>query len=568
MSTEATPEPQDIQSNTSAKRVAWRDGLGLGALTLVLGLPSLWFPFDRDHGYFAYIGQTILTGGMPYRDAWDVTPPGIYLIYAWAFRLFGISELAPHLLELIFMLVTVPLQYLVVRRAAGRAAGLVAAAGLAVCYYSLGAFNTARLDGFGFLPAAGAVALLGLRPPGRPLAWWRIGLAGLLVGGLAVLKYPYALLFLPLTPLVVARREWLASLGRLLVWGTGCAVLPLATLTWLTVGGAREAWLESLAYGTGYNAATREGWHFVWEGLRRFGEKAGGYPLLYLGGLAAALLAVKSSRRIGRLCAAWLLAMVLAIFAQAKYYNYHFVVLLAPLTALAGMWLAEVWGELRQRSPRWNALTLLIPIIALQSSATVVIAYKERLKDVRSVLHGDWRHFRSGTLPRDEVNEVSAYLKARTTAGDTIYIWGSQAVIYFLSGHRSPSRFMTCEPLVVPWVSPHFREEFLTAVRRAPPKYWLVTHGDGTPFLPRFYEDYLGQWPELQQFVANTYVWEKRIGQTDIYRRQPEESQVGGLEGGAGAIHAQTAAAVVLGSTGTSLSVEGGLAAARPADGH
>lgn len=521
MSTELTAKHRDTDSSRPVRDRAWGDVALLGVLTLVLGLPSLWFPFARDHGYFAYIGHTILTGGMPYRDGWDVTSPGVFLIYAWAFRLFGVSELAPHLLELLFMLVTVPLQYLVARQAAGRGAGLVAAAGLAVCYYGLNAFNIARLDGFGFLPAVGAVALLGLRSPDRPLAWWRIGLAGLLLGGLAVLKYPYALLFLALTPLVVGRCRPLPCVGRIAAWGAGFAVLPLSTVLWLTVRGAREAWLESVAYGTGYSTAAREGWHFVWEGLRRFGEEAGGQPLLYLGGLAAALLAVKAGRPIGRLCAAWLLAVALAIFAQGKYYNYHFVALLAPLTALAGMWLAEAWAELRHRTPRWNALTLLIPIIVIQNTATLAIAYKERLKDVRSLVGGDWGHFRAGTLPRDEVNEISAYIKARTTTDDTIYIWGAQAVIHFLSGRRSPSRFMTCEPLVVPWVPPHFREEYLEALRRAPPKYWLVTHGDGTPFLPQFYEYYLDEWPELKQFVAKTYVWETKIGQTDIYRRQP-----------------------------------------------
>lgn len=525
MSTGLPEEHQHTESSTLVRRQAWREAILLGVFTLLLGLPSLWFPFARDHGYFAYIGHTILTGGMPYLDAWDVTSPGIYLLYAGAFWLFGVSELSPHLLELIFMLVTVPLQYLVVRHAAGRGAGLVAGVGLAVWYYSLGAFNTARLDGFGFLPIVGAMALLGLRSPDRPPAWWRTGLAGLLLGGLAVLKYPYALLFLALTPLVITRRGLFPSLGRLLAWAGGFVVLPLSTVLWLTSGGALEAWLESLAYGNGYSTAGREGWRFVWEGLRRFGEEGGGHPLFYLGGLAAALLMVKAGRRMGRLYAAWLVAMTLAVFTQGKYYNYHFVCLIAPLTALTGMWLAEVRRESQGRLLRWNALSLVIPIITVQTSVTLALAYKERLKDVQSMVRGDWGHFRAGTLPRDEVHELSADIKARTSPEETVYIWGAQAVIYFLSDRRSPSRFVTCEPLVVPWVSPRFREEFLEALRRAPPKYWLVTHGDGTPFLPRFYEYYLDEWPDLQRFVAETYEWETRIGQTDIYRRQPRATR-------------------------------------------
>src|ERR1043166_2581740 len=54
----------------------------LALLAAPLLAPSLWYPFGRDQGVFAYAGRVILRGGWPYRDVWDLKPPGIYYTYA------------------------------------------------------------------------------------------------------------------------------------------------------------------------------------------------------------------------------------------------------------------------------------------------------------------------------------------------------------------------------------------------------------------------------------------------------------------------------------------------------
>jgi hypothetical protein len=41
-------------------------------LTFLWAIASLWFPFRWDHGIMASVGDTIVRGGMPYRDAWDM----------------------------------------------------------------------------------------------------------------------------------------------------------------------------------------------------------------------------------------------------------------------------------------------------------------------------------------------------------------------------------------------------------------------------------------------------------------------------------------------------------------
>src|SRR5512137_1754587 len=59
----------------------WSFAALLVALLLVR-LPSVVQPAGGDQGIYAYVGQSILRGEVPYRDAWDQKPPGVHLTYA------------------------------------------------------------------------------------------------------------------------------------------------------------------------------------------------------------------------------------------------------------------------------------------------------------------------------------------------------------------------------------------------------------------------------------------------------------------------------------------------------
>ena len=54
----------------------------LAVALLLARLPSVVQPAGGDQGIYAYVGQSILKGEVPYRDAWDQKPPGVHLTYA------------------------------------------------------------------------------------------------------------------------------------------------------------------------------------------------------------------------------------------------------------------------------------------------------------------------------------------------------------------------------------------------------------------------------------------------------------------------------------------------------
>src|SRR5436190_13839160 len=56
--------------------------LALACVLLLVRLPSLTQPMRADQGLYAYVGDRIRSGAVPYRDAWDQKPPAIHVTYA------------------------------------------------------------------------------------------------------------------------------------------------------------------------------------------------------------------------------------------------------------------------------------------------------------------------------------------------------------------------------------------------------------------------------------------------------------------------------------------------------
>src|SRR3990172_2049712 len=84
----------------------WLDHAPLIALCLLpvlLYLPALASPFERDEGVYATIAQGLLDGKVPYRDLFDNKPPLVYGWYAFSFLLFGESVVAPRIVAALLL---------------------------------------------------------------------------------------------------------------------------------------------------------------------------------------------------------------------------------------------------------------------------------------------------------------------------------------------------------------------------------------------------------------------------------------------------------------------------------
>ena len=79
----------------------------------ILRFPFLEVPLERDEGSYAYIAQLLLQGISPYTEAYSLYFPGIFIIYALTFIIFGQTIFAIHFGLLIANLLTVVIVFLI-----------------------------------------------------------------------------------------------------------------------------------------------------------------------------------------------------------------------------------------------------------------------------------------------------------------------------------------------------------------------------------------------------------------------------------------------------------------------
>src|SRR5439155_316557 len=86
--------------------------LGPGLLALLCLLPVLLYlpflnaPFERDESVYAIIARGLLNGQIPYRDLFDNKPPLVFGWYALAFAVFGEDDVAPRLVAALLLSLT------------------------------------------------------------------------------------------------------------------------------------------------------------------------------------------------------------------------------------------------------------------------------------------------------------------------------------------------------------------------------------------------------------------------------------------------------------------------------
>src|SRR5436305_12105278 len=101
-------------------------------VTLLVRLPLLDVPFERDEGEYAYIGWRLAHGELPYRDWVDQKPPAIFWIYQCALCLPGDPVRAVHLAALFWSAASACALFFLARRFVPQFGALLSAVLLAL----------------------------------------------------------------------------------------------------------------------------------------------------------------------------------------------------------------------------------------------------------------------------------------------------------------------------------------------------------------------------------------------------------------------------------------------------
>ena len=214
--------------------------LALVAFILTWAISSLWWPFGHDQGIFAWIGEVILNGGVPYRDAWEVKGPLAHYVYALAQLLFGRTMWGIRLLDLCFLALGLTALWRVAARLYNDTAARLAVALFTLWYASGGYWMTAQPDGWVALLLVVVVACLIDKKESARLK--PAVIAGAAIGFCCLVKPIYAAYLLLFVVYAVFRWSTHTSrrnlLWSILVSTLSCSVVIGLAMAWFAYKGA------------------------------------------------------------------------------------------------------------------------------------------------------------------------------------------------------------------------------------------------------------------------------------------------------------------------------------------
>ncbi|HEY8943415.1 MAG TPA: glycosyltransferase family 39 protein, partial [Polyangiaceae bacterium] len=506
----------------------------------------LTFSFGRDQGIYALVGEGILRGKVPYRDLWDFKPPGIFFVYALAQGLFGKNMIAPRLLEVLALLGTIACM----RRLTGvlfdnKTVGLVAGALTALIHVQMDFWHTGQPETFGAL-----FTLLGLmltaEPPRRgnvviPLA------VGVVFGCAALLKPPLGGGALVCAAYLAKRQRTRGeTLGRALLaplWvGIGMTFPVLLCLAWFAAKGALGDLYWTLGEFTpGYTTLSWEGrrasdmlYYAIEEAFFKFSAL----------GTAGVIAAVAISplfvrEREGLFLVLGVIAIhVAGIAMQGKFFAYHYGATLPLIALFAGVGLYKLWrrclmGGAGGAIAFFSFVAVAVPMrYAVRDlpqyfweRSWIRLHYLLRVPpyDLREAMDRELGYVADYDLAADR--DVARRLRERTSPDETVFVWGFEPVIYWLSDRTPASRFIYNVPQRSPWEREYARSELMKDLSRGRPAALVVQQRDVFPSVTGRALDSKGElaeFPELTRMLDADFSYSDNVQDFELYLRRPK----------------------------------------------
>jgi hypothetical protein len=510
--------------------------LALAGALLLLRVPSIVQPMGADQGLYAYVGERILAGDLPYRDAWDQKPPAIHYAYA-LMRAVWHGDAAVGGADL---LAAAAVAWLVFRFGAtlGSPAGGTAAALLFLLlsnpgFTRLGGIRLrSQCETFIGVAVAGAFLLLAQRRS-RGNAWLPV-VAGMLFGVAFVFKYNAGIYAA-------------AGLAAAWLWGrltlresvrvaAGFALPAAVLLAIFSTGGAlRELYDATITYNIQYSGETYAGPRaFVWYLLTFPIERARVDALWTVGGAGCLLLVALAPWKLERLVAPiWVGAACLSIAVNGSRGLPQYFVQANPALAVAAAWGAlETWPLLRswagKRAPLIGALAMMLIGVGVWRVNQFPKLVEQTLFDASYVLG---RMDRSEYLSRyaDERKysaaasaELADMVRASTQPGDRIYVFGFTCAAYVDASRASASRFFWSRPVIVNFKAgtPGYGVEgLLSDLNHRPPAVIALQRRDWAPDVTDSAEFFMGT-PALASWLQSNYEPSRGPAAFDVWTRK------------------------------------------------
>lgn len=431
--------------------------LALACVLLIVRLPSLVQPMGADQGLYAYVGDRILAGELPYRHAWDQKPPAIHYTYA-ALRAAWRSEAVVPFADLAIAAIVAALLYALGGALAGHGAGQASAFLFLLLsdpsFWRLGGVAVrAQCETFIAALITGAFLLLARSRTG-PVAWKHV-LAGVLLGAAFSFKYNTAVY---VGAALLSLWAWgKLTRGSVVALAAGFAVAPAVLLALFAFRGAvPDLYDATIAYNLQYSGETYGGLRHAATYLLTFPVQHARVDSLWLlGGAGAAVLLVASFWARERLAGpAWVAAACLSIAINGSRGLPQYFVQALPLLALTAGWAGTL---LWSRKQVVNLLVVAVvgygvwrvsdfPKLAGNIAHDARYAAGRMTREAHLARYGDREQRKYSALA---MAELATFIRSRTSEADRVYIFGFASGAYVQSGRASASRFFWSRPVIV-----------------------------------------------------------------------------------------------------------------------
>jgi len=378
-----------------------------------------------DAAIFTLIAFRIRAGDMPYRDVWEHKPPGVFLADASVQSVFAwLDPWTPVWLLSVICAAALGLVVAIALRTNGHPrlapwCALATTATVAAFPISYGGGETELVAA---VPAAIAVVALTRRP--GPVVTFGCG---------ALLGLAFSTSW-HLTPaLVVAFALVLFGADRWrrsLLMGSGGAAVGAAIAAWLVIGGA---WPDAIDALVSFNLVYREA--NLADPIVKLSPSAGAAFLALAALLGLIAMRRRPQRTLFVAAAAWVGLSIVMFVAEGRLGAHYLASIAVPLGILAGPGLALVAPR---RSPGMRMAIGVGAQVLLASAALVsgfiTVYWTQLLGDVYAARASD-------------LHGAATFLRS-VDCGDALFVWGHAPEIYYVSGLRPASRYVSLPALM------------------------------------------------------------------------------------------------------------------------
>jgi len=528
--------------------------LFLIVLTILFSYPSLYYPFGTDQGVFAYVARMIIKGDVPYKDVWDIKPPGIYFLYALGMKILGDSMVAIRIFDLFFTILNVLLIFYIVRKLFNEHSAFLSGFFYGFYYYVNDFWTLGQVENFlnffvllNFLFLYLAINNRRINPTATNTIFYL--LAGVF-SGLTVWFKQTAIFFPIISIYLIIIHKINVGNGRdrslsisepkvmkcllknLVLFFIGSLLVSLIFIIYFSLrGGWSDFVYTILVWDRHYGAIVYKG------GLIKF-LNAISVPVVYfvnyhlpfvilsISGLIISLIKKRDFNHHFVLCC--FLAGFLCIVAQGKFFYYHWIVCYIPMSIFAANF---IYSSLRNYKKIYPVVILIVAIILIYAytvekyifSFKYLYSYK---KGAFSEMEyrgrfGAYGKMEPGHFSIQAMYEVTDYIKSHTSEKDPILVFSFSSLPYYLSKREAPTRFFFNVPVIVSWVRNDWRDEFVRDIRKRPPKYFIFIEGDAIPWASGVDKDsfyVMRDWEELSEFFSQNYLYETQIEFFKLYK--------------------------------------------------